>query len=112
MRTHEWGQDAPSLHDSSILAIRRTASGIELRVELYEEEQWDEITLVFLLRGIPDESWGQVERIMAAGADLEIMKLVVAGNAVHVGIDVDPATDGIRWLDVHDEVDSVHFRAG
>lgn len=104
-----WGDDAPSIHDSKVMALRSECDLVVLDVQLDEDQGWATIHIEFAFTGDRDTSWGELETILRAGAEPELMVLKVSGGETQLGISIEPEVNGIRWLDVRERTSSVLY---
>jgi hypothetical protein len=104
-----WDANAPSIHDSSILAIRSDAGVVHLDVQLDEEQGWALLHLSFVLVGEKAPSWFDLKGLLDAGAEPELMRLRLEPGRVHLGVSIEPAWNGVRWLDISERVNEVRY---
>ncbi|GDX81606.1 hypothetical protein LBMAG42_34170 [Deltaproteobacteria bacterium] len=105
-----WGENAPPLHDASVVALRHRAGVVELDLQLDEEHAWATLHLHFILTGDRAPSWERLERLLAVGVEPELMSLNLESGVAHIGLAVEPPTSGVRWLDVRERVSTVLYR--
>lgn len=105
-----WGEDAPHIHDGSVVGLRHRAGVVELDVQLDEEQGWATLHLHFILTGDRAASWEPLDRLLGAGAEPELMSLTIDHGVAHIGVAVESTTSDIRWLDVRERVSAVLYR--